>query len=247
MTPLDTPPGTTSMTPAEAGRDRRAERILDAAAELLAARGYRRVTVEDVARRTGVGRGTVHLHFATKEALFLTVLMRSQRRMTGRLIEDMRADPAAVLPGELARSAYLLIHHDPVARAVLTADSESLDSLGRSAPMLAGGLVETRERVAEGYFEVLRAHGLVRADSPLRLQRHAFAAVLTGFLLSGPAAPGEEPGVEARAGMLAGVVRSAFETPAGPEAVRAAAPEVIALCRSLHDRLHEEIGRQKLT
>ncbi|GGL37922.1 TetR/AcrR family transcriptional regulator [Planomonospora parontospora] len=247
MTPLDTPLGTTSMTPAEAARDRRAERILDAAAELLAARGYRRVTVEDVARRTGMGKGTVRLHFATEEALFLTVLMRSQRRMAGRLIDDMRADPSAVLPGELARSAYLLIHHDPVARAVLTADSESLESLGRSASALAGDLVETGERVADGYFEVLRAHGLVRADPPLRLQRHAFAAVLTGFLMSGPAAPGDEPGIEARAGMLAEVVRSAFETPAGAEAARAAAPEVVALCRRLHDRLHEEIVRQKLT
>jgi AcrR family transcriptional regulator len=235
------------MTPAEAGRDRRAERILDAAAELLAARGYRWITVEDVARRAGVGRGTVHLHFATKEALCLTVLMRSERRLAGRLIQDMRADPSAVLPGELARSAYLLIHHDPVARAVLTADSESLASLSRNASALAGDLVETRERVLDGWFEVLRAHGLVRGDSPLRLQRHAFTAIMTGFLMTGPAAPGEEPGPEARAGMLAEVVRAAFETPAGPEGARAAAPEIVALCRRLHDRLHEEIGRQKLT
>ncbi len=235
------------MTPAEAGRDRRAERILDAAAELLVARGCRRVTVEDVARRAGVGRGTVHLHFATEEALLLTVLMRSQRRMTGLLVQDMRADPSAVLLSELARSAYLLIHHDPVARAVFTVDSEALGSLSRSASALAGDLVETRERVVDGHFEVLRAHGLVRADSPLRLQRHAFAAVMTGFLLTGPTAPAQEPGIEATAGMLAEVVRSAFERPAGPEAVRAAAPEVVALYRRLHDRLHEEIGRQKLT
>ncbi|MBG0816689.1 TetR/AcrR family transcriptional regulator [Planomonospora sp. ID82291] len=238
------------MTPAEAGRDRRAERILDAAAELLAVQGCRRVTVEDVARRAGVGRGTVHLHFATEEALFLTVLMRSLRWMTGHLVQDARADPSAALLSELARSAYLLIHHDPVARTVLTADSEALGALLGRAPALLGDLVETAERVADGCFEALRAHGLVRTDTPLRLQRHAFAAVMTGFLVSGPAAPGEEPGVAATAGVLAGVVRSAFEQPPGPRAapaaVHAAAAEVVALGRRLHDRLHEEIVRQKL-
>jgi AcrR family transcriptional regulator len=39
--------------------DTRLERVLDAAADLLVRLGYRRVTIEEVARRAGIGKGTV--------------------------------------------------------------------------------------------------------------------------------------------------------------------------------------------
>ncbi|MGW2198666.1 helix-turn-helix domain-containing protein, partial [Streptosporangium sp. NPDC001682] len=40
----------------------RADRILDAAAELLVRLGYRKVTIDDIARLAGIGKGTVYLH-----------------------------------------------------------------------------------------------------------------------------------------------------------------------------------------
>lgn len=45
----------------------RADRILDAAASLLIRYRYRKVTDEDVARQAGIGKGTVYLHWRTKE------------------------------------------------------------------------------------------------------------------------------------------------------------------------------------
>jgi AcrR family transcriptional regulator len=57
-------------------RRSRESRILDAASELLLVFGYRRVTIDDVARRAGVGKGTVYLHWASKLELFATVLIR---------------------------------------------------------------------------------------------------------------------------------------------------------------------------
>ena len=46
------------------GVDRRvrADRILDTARELLLLWGYRRVTIDELARRAGVGKGTIYLH-----------------------------------------------------------------------------------------------------------------------------------------------------------------------------------------
>jgi AcrR family transcriptional regulator len=72
------------------------KRVLDAAADLLVRWGYHRVTVEDVARHAGIGKGTVYLHFRTKEALFLTVLLRSQhrRRLAGPGRPDGSPSPA---------------------------------------------------------------------------------------------------------------------------------------------------------
>jgi AcrR family transcriptional regulator len=69
--------------PSGEASDARLTRVLDAAAELLASWGYQRVTIDDVAKLAGIGKGSVYLHFRTKEALFLTVLLRGHRAVTG--------------------------------------------------------------------------------------------------------------------------------------------------------------------
>jgi AcrR family transcriptional regulator len=44
--------------------------ILDAALDEFAARGFAAARLDDVARRAGVAKGTIYLHFTDKEALF---------------------------------------------------------------------------------------------------------------------------------------------------------------------------------
>ncbi len=50
--------------------------LLDAAADLFAARGPAAVSVRDVAARAGVNHGLVHRHFGSKEALVAATLDR---------------------------------------------------------------------------------------------------------------------------------------------------------------------------
>lgn len=52
------------------------ERILDAADRLLGRFGYRKMTVEGLAIETGIGKGTVYLHFRSKEDVALACLDR---------------------------------------------------------------------------------------------------------------------------------------------------------------------------
>ena len=54
----------------------KASRILNAAGELLVSYGYRRITVDQVARRAGVGKSTVHLYWPSKLELFGAGLTR---------------------------------------------------------------------------------------------------------------------------------------------------------------------------
>jgi TetR/AcrR family transcriptional repressor of uid operon len=56
------------------------ERILDAAAELLAAYGLKRWTVEDVADRAGIGRTSVYRAFAARDDILYAVLARELRQ-----------------------------------------------------------------------------------------------------------------------------------------------------------------------
>ncbi|ASU86144.1 TetR/AcrR family transcriptional regulator [Nocardiopsis gilva YIM 90087] len=233
----------------QAERDLRAERILDAAGELLVAWGYKRVTIDDVARRAGVGKGTVYLHFNTKEALFLTVLMRSQAVLAASYVQAMREEPAALLPSRMAERSLRSVMDDPIFRAVMVADSDTLGTLSRSAPKLVGDLVEFRERTVTEYFQVLRQHGIVRTDLSAEAQRHAYFAVVTGFLTFDSLRAGAAgfPDFDTKVDAMVRTVNAAFEADTRPEVLRAAAPRVIDLFQRLVDRVREEIDRQKLT
>ena len=61
------------------------DHILDAALELAAASGLRHLTMEDVARRAGIGRMTVYRRFGTREALLDALAGREVRRCLAEL------------------------------------------------------------------------------------------------------------------------------------------------------------------
>ncbi len=49
-------------------RQERAERILDAAAALIQRWGYNKTTIDDIAKQAGVAKGTIYLHWKTRDA-----------------------------------------------------------------------------------------------------------------------------------------------------------------------------------
>jgi AcrR family transcriptional regulator len=59
--------------------DKASERILDAALELAAASGLNNLTMDDVARRAGVGRMTVYRRFGDRQALVQALGVRETR------------------------------------------------------------------------------------------------------------------------------------------------------------------------
>ncbi len=78
---------------ADAARNR--ARVLDVAYQTFAAEGLS-VPIDEIARRAGVGAGTVYRHFPTKEALFAAVI---EDRMQ-RLVDDAHALLKSDGPGE---------------------------------------------------------------------------------------------------------------------------------------------------
>jgi AcrR family transcriptional regulator len=78
---------------ADAARNR--ARVLDVAYETFAAEGLS-VPIDEIARRAGVGAGTVYRHFPTKEALFAAVI---EDRMQ-HLVDDGYALLKSEGPGE---------------------------------------------------------------------------------------------------------------------------------------------------
>src|SRR5947207_11887750 len=60
--------------------------ILDATDRLLARSGYKKMTIDDLAREVGIGKGSVYLHFDSKKEIALSHI----DRLIDRLKERMR-------------------------------------------------------------------------------------------------------------------------------------------------------------
>jgi len=78
-------------TPLRADAERNRQRLLDAARELFAERGLD-VTLDDVARRAGVGTGTAYRRFANKEAL-IDALMVDRIEELAQIARSCLEDP----------------------------------------------------------------------------------------------------------------------------------------------------------
>ncbi|HVQ38524.1 MAG TPA: TetR/AcrR family transcriptional regulator [Pyrinomonadaceae bacterium] len=78
-----------------ASREETKDAILDATDTLLARFGYRKMTVEDIAREVGVGKGTVYLHFTSKEEIVLSHIDRIVDRLKQRLWTIARSRESA--------------------------------------------------------------------------------------------------------------------------------------------------------
>ncbi len=62
--------------------------ILDAVDILLARYGYGKMTMEDVARQVGIGKGTIYLHFKSKEEVVLSHIDRIAETVVRKLREQ---------------------------------------------------------------------------------------------------------------------------------------------------------------
>ena len=61
------------------------EAILDATDRLLARYGYKKMTIDDLAAEVGIGKGSIYLHFSSKEEIALTHIDRIIDRLKKRL------------------------------------------------------------------------------------------------------------------------------------------------------------------
>lgn len=223
--PVITPGGHT-------GQAARAERLLDAAGELLLRIGYKRVTVEDIAQRADVGKGTVYLHWKSKRELLAVLLLREVGQVMRELVEGMRRDPAEVQLHRMMRSLFVTIMRRPLARALYTRD---IETLGKLAAGNVGGIKTRQEASAvrfDAYLDLLAEHGLLRAELDRKTRDYALHATTSGFYLIEQLLPDDlRLPLEDKADCLAEAVRLAFEPPAepDPQALRSVAPRAIEL------------------
>ena len=77
-----------------ASREKIRDTILDAVGRMLLKYGYKKMTVEDIAHEAGIGKGTVYLHFSSKEEVALGWFDRGHGRIDEDLSTIARSDLA---------------------------------------------------------------------------------------------------------------------------------------------------------
>jgi AcrR family transcriptional regulator len=190
-------------------------RILDVAADLLLRHGYRRVSIDDVAAGAGIGKGTVYLHWKTREQLFSAVFTREVLRAIAELQQALRTDPQSCLLHNFARAYFLAIVSRPLLRGFLLDDP---DLMGRLASSADTARDDRHAVMAREYLGLLAGHRLLRDDMGTDEIGYAYQATFEGFLRAESAAPAD--GRHQRADLLAWTIQHAFEseqaTPAAP-------------------------------
>lgn len=85
----------------------RREEIINACSELYGVKGFREITLKDIAEVLPFGRSTIYNYFQTKEEIFLALLQREYELWTQELDEVIAANEALTreeIAGVLARS-----------------------------------------------------------------------------------------------------------------------------------------------
>jgi AcrR family transcriptional regulator len=190
----------------------RADAILDAASELIQRWGYNKTTVDDIARKAGVAKGTIYLHWKTRDDLFQALMARETRVITEDIQQRIANDPeGATLHGSTKHSLLASAQY-PLMKAVLLRDSDMLGKWGHSQQET--GAYEQRLKGYRGLLEMMRKAGLVRTDMEVREQLYLLSILSIGMLIADSWLPDEvKLSDEEAADVIAETIKRTLELP----------------------------------
>lgn len=188
----------------------RANRILDAASELLQRWGYKKTTINDIARQAGVAKGTIYLHWQTKQELFMALIWREKITEATNIQLKIEQEPDGLKLHTMTKYGVLSALHNPLIKAIMMRDSDMLGELLYDT----SGQVNIRQPLEtfNAYISYLREQGLIRSDISIEAQVHMLDAIAMGFVITDSLSPAKyQFSDEERANLAAETVKCAFE------------------------------------
>ena len=144
--------------PMRADAQRNYARLLEAASSAFVEHGADDVSLEEIARRAGVGIGTLYRHFPTRQALLEAVYTDQVESLSARAAELLRAES----PGDaLADWMRALVKFSSTKRSMTTA---LLATLGSDSELLSSCAKEI-SGAAESLLARAQQAGVVRPDA----------------------------------------------------------------------------------
>ena len=189
LQPSQDTPGATPAVPAKPRRTRRSartrERILHAATEVFARRGFHGARVADIAELAGIAYGLVYHHFRNKDEILAAIFSEHWSEYL-RTIEDITvsADPFRRQLASLVHFWVDTWRRDPHLMTVM------INEISRSYEFLEShdaGVVLVAFDAVERLIDAARERGEVRADLDAKLVSYAILGVaemiLTGYVM----------------------------------------------------------------
>ena len=116
-------------------KERKRRRVLEAAKARFVAQGYRKTSVDEIARDAGVGKGTVFLYFGSKPDLLIHTILFEKAGPGMRLLRQMRSIKSPIeMVRALFHAAIDTMHELPLTAKIAGGDHELwtvLDDLGK--------------------------------------------------------------------------------------------------------------------
>jgi AcrR family transcriptional regulator len=190
-------------------RKLREERILDAVTTLLVRWGYRKTTIDDVAREAGVGKGTIYLHWKDKNELFRAAIWREQRRYSEETQRRISADPEGGLLHRITIHGMLAALSNPLMATIVKGNSDIFNGfLGA----YDSGFLNQLLGDTDAYIVHLQQAGLIRSDIPAPVITYLLTALKFGMFNSPDIISQEHtPGMEQLTEALSDLIRRWLE------------------------------------
>jgi len=130
--------------------DNRRQHLLDAAAALFAAQGFKGTSIRDIAQAVGMLPGSVYYHFPSKDALLLAVYREGVERIAAQVVTaiDSSNTPWKRLEAGCRAHLQTLFEHSDYAQVVIRIQP-------RDASAIADQLVAERDRYEKLYITLI--------------------------------------------------------------------------------------------
>ena len=125
--------------------------ILQAAAEVMADRGYAGTSLDAVAERAGVAKGSIYNNFGSKEGLFEALIAHTMDRLSGTLAAAARGSGGADALEAVITALLVEVRDNPAGTKLLAAE---LFRMGRT---WQESLEPVRDRIVSVFREVVAA------------------------------------------------------------------------------------------
>lgn len=189
-------------------RIERPQRILEAAAKLIAQSGYDKTTMEDIALEAGVSKGALYLTWPGKEQLFDALLEHEMKNMLLDLRQRIEAEPEGCSLSWLYTHTLMAMQRNPLVTALYTHDGRILgDFVKRQNP----DRYTQRLTLSTEAIQQYQSAGLIRSDLPAQAIAYVFSLLALGFMSISSILPADSaPPLEETVLAMSALVQSGF-------------------------------------
>jgi TetR/AcrR family acrAB operon transcriptional repressor len=161
----------------------RKKRILASASELFVHFGFDKTTVSDIARKAGVSKGAIYLHFESKDALLEALIIQELKVYAEKWLELLEADPQGGTIGSMYKNSLYALSASEFMAAIYKKDGRILGNYLRKPGNFFQTFTDGKEQSDRFTFVVMmQAAGAMRKDLDPSVVAHIMDLLAFGLV-----------------------------------------------------------------